>query len=140
MIAEWTTQLYNTADLIFNVPFGHKHWLSRHHELLTVAVCFPYLHREPWELKGLPLMGQMAGELSRLLHEDSSTGGGGIFCHNFLDCQRNLTRSRFISCASCYQADGDLVFLVNHLLSNASIKYRRHKYNMEHFLTARVGD
>ena len=43
MTAEWTTQLYKTADLIFHVPFGHKHWPSRHHESLTIAVCFPYL-------------------------------------------------------------------------------------------------
>ena len=64
----------------------------------------------------------------------------GIFCHNFLDCQRNLTRCRFASCTSCYQADWELGFPVNRPMSNASNKYRRRKHHLDRFLTARDCD
>ena len=74
MTPEWKSQLYKTADLIFTLPFGHEHWPTFHHESLTIAVCFPYLRREPWELKKTPLMGRMAGELCKMLSENPRTG------------------------------------------------------------------
>ena len=74
MTPEWRTQLYKTADLIFALPFGDEHWPASNHESLTIAACFPYIHREPWELKSSPLMGRMAGELHQLLSKSPSTG------------------------------------------------------------------
>ena len=41
------------------MPYGHDQWPTSHHDPLIVAVCFPPIHRDPWELKGLPLMGQI---------------------------------------------------------------------------------
>ena len=74
MTPEWKTQLYKTADLIFTLPFGDEHWPASHHESLTIAVCFPYLRREPWELKSSPLIGRMAGELHKVLSNSPSAG------------------------------------------------------------------
>ena len=74
MTPEWKSQLYKTADLIFTLPFGNNYWPAHHHESLTIAVCFPYLRREPWELKGTPLMGRMAGELCKVLSTSNRTG------------------------------------------------------------------
>ena len=74
MTPEWKTQLYKTADLLFTLPFGDKYWPASNHESLTIAVCFPYLRREQWELKSSPLMGRMAGELRQMLPKDPSSG------------------------------------------------------------------
>ena len=74
MTPEWKTQLYKTADLLFTLPFGDKYWPASNHESLTIAVCFPYLRREQWELKSSPLMGRMAGELHQMLSKDPSSG------------------------------------------------------------------
>ena len=74
MTPEWKTQLYKTADLLFTLPFGDRYWPASNHESLTIAVCFPYLRREPWELKASPLMGRMAGELHQMLSKDPIAG------------------------------------------------------------------
>ena len=74
MSPEWRSQLYKTADLIFSIPAGHTHWQKSTHEPLTVAICFPYIHRTPWELKGPPIMGRMTGKLCQLFEEDSIAG------------------------------------------------------------------
>ena len=63
------------ADIIFSLPAGHPNWSLEEHEPLTIATCFPYLHRAPWELKGTPLMGRMARELCRVFKTDPSSGG-----------------------------------------------------------------
>ena len=74
MAPEWQRQLFKTADLVVTVPTGHPHWPKAHHEPLTLAICFPYIRSEPWELKGSPLMGRMARELHKLLEDNPSSG------------------------------------------------------------------
>ena len=74
MSPEWQRQLFKTADLVVIIPTGHPHWPKTHHESLTLAICFPYLRSDPWELKGTPLMGRMARELHKLLQDDPSSG------------------------------------------------------------------
>ena len=74
MSPEWKSQLYKTADLVFTLPFGDFYWPSGNHESLTFGVCFPYLRREPWELKSTPLMGRMAGQLHEVLSSNPSAG------------------------------------------------------------------
>ena len=75
MSPEWKSQLYKTADLIFTLPFGNVYWPEGNHESLTFAICFPYICREPWELKSSSLMGRMAGELREVLSTNPSAGG-----------------------------------------------------------------
>ena len=74
MSPEWLGLLHKTADIIFTLPVGHPNWDLNKHEPLTIAICFPYLHRAPWELKGTPLMGRMARELCRVFKTDPGTG------------------------------------------------------------------
>ena len=75
MTLEWSGQLYKTADLILKLPEKSKIWPSKNHESLTLAICFPFMCREPWQLKGQPIMGRMARELCSLFETDSSTVG-----------------------------------------------------------------
>ena len=74
MSPEWRSQLFKAADLILTLPFSTDYWPECHHEKLTVAILFPYLRREPWELKASPLMGRMARELHKVLSEGGSAG------------------------------------------------------------------
>ena len=71
MVQEWRRQLYKAADLIVEIPLGHPYWPDTNHEPLTFALCFPYINREPWELKGTPLMGRM-GKMLRDLFQTNS--------------------------------------------------------------------
>ena len=74
MTPEWYSQLYKAVALIFSLPAGHANWASTNHKPLTIAICFRYIHRAPWELKGTPLMGRMARELCGLFKKDPSSG------------------------------------------------------------------
>ena len=74
MTPEWRSQLYKSADLIVTLPVGYDCWLDCQHESLTVAIFFPYLRRQPWELKSSPLMGRVARQLHKVLPESSSSG------------------------------------------------------------------
>ena len=74
MAPEWQRQLHKTADLILSIPTGHPHWSTTNHEPLTLAICFPYISRDPWELKGSACMGRMAKELHQLLKTNPSAG------------------------------------------------------------------
>ena len=47
---EWNRQLYKEADLIIHIPIGHPHWQKSNHESLTLAICFPFMNRAPWQL------------------------------------------------------------------------------------------
>ena len=40
------------------------------HEPLTIAVVFPYLSRQPWELRKTGLMVEMGGKVQRMLKEN----------------------------------------------------------------------
>ena len=75
MTTEWQRQLFKTADLILTIPTGHTHWPESQHESLTLAIFFPYLRNNPWELKGSPLMGRMARELQTMLKTDPISAG-----------------------------------------------------------------
>ena len=74
MIPEWRSQLYKSADLIVTLPIGNDYCPDCHHESLTVAIFFPYLRRQPWELKSSPLMGRVARQLHKVFSEGSSSG------------------------------------------------------------------
>ena len=74
MGTEWRSQIYKSADVSFSLPAGHTYWRKTNHEPLSVAICFPYITRAPWELKGSPLMGRMAGKLCQLFEEDPGAG------------------------------------------------------------------
>ena len=90
MSPEWLGLLHKTADIIFTLPVGHPNWDLNKHEPLTIAICFPYLYRAPWELKGTPLMGRMARELCRLLKTDP--GAGGYFLSELHQVTHRLDR------------------------------------------------
>ena len=73
----WRKQLYKAADLVIELPAGHKVWPSSMHEPLTLAFCFPYLPYRPWELRRSPLMLEVGRHL-RTLFEDHQDAEGPV--------------------------------------------------------------
>ena len=74
MNQEWRRNVIKAADLRFQVPVGHPHWSLEMHEPLTIAVIFPYLSRQPWELRKTGLMVEMGGKVQRMLKENPTAG------------------------------------------------------------------
>ena len=74
MNQEWQRNVIKAADLKFEVPVRHPCWNTNMHEPLTIAVVFPYLSKQPWELSKTGLMVEMGGKVQRVLKEDPSSG------------------------------------------------------------------
>ena len=86
MITEWRRQVLKGSDFRFKLPVGHPLWPTAMHEPLMIAVSFPYLTRQPWELRKTELMVDLGREVQHVLKEDSTVGW------NILSQLCNLTR------------------------------------------------
>ncbi len=72
---EWRRHFYKVVDLQIRVPAGVcDFWPASMHETLIIGICFPYLTRCPWELKGSALMVGLERNLLRLLKTNPSDG------------------------------------------------------------------
>ena len=71
---EWLRQTTRAADCIFSISPGQDFWPSHQYESLLVALCFPFLNRPPWQLKGTPKMLAMGRKLSGLFKEEKMDG------------------------------------------------------------------
>ena len=71
---EWRKQIFNLADLIFDVPAGGQIWEADMHEPLIFAVYFSYLSRCPWELTKLPLLVALERRLRQVFKVDYRLG------------------------------------------------------------------
>ena len=89
---EWQRQVYKAADCIFSISPGPDFWPANKHETLLVAVCFPFLNRPPWQLKGTPKMLSMGRKLSSLF-EKKEMDGRSVLRKFLLDIKRLPTMS-----------------------------------------------
>jgi hypothetical protein len=87
MTPEWLKQLYKEADLLFTVDANCPEWPEAMFEPLIIAVCFPFLSVDPWQLKGTPKMLSMGRQLSGLSQE-SEVDRGTILRQFLLECSR----------------------------------------------------
>ncbi len=72
---EWRRHLYKSADLIVFLPAGKCDcWSADMHETLVLAFFFPYLPRDPWELRKSRLMVGLERKLCRLFKSRPSDG------------------------------------------------------------------
>ena len=86
MATEWRRQVLKGSDFRFELPVGHPLWPADMHEPLMIALSFPYLTRQPWELRKTDLMVDLGREVQRVLKEDPTAGW------NLLSQLCNLTR------------------------------------------------
>jgi hypothetical protein len=74
MVTEWRRQVIKAADIRFEIPVGHSLWGNSMHEPLTIAICFPYISRQPWELRKTELMVDVERKLQGMLQENPAAG------------------------------------------------------------------
>ena len=75
LTTEWRRQVIKGSDFRLLLPVGqHPLWPAAMHEPLMIAVSFPYLSKQPWELRKTELMVDMGREVQRVLKEDPAAG------------------------------------------------------------------
>ena len=71
LTSEWLKQLHKAADCIFEVPANNSYWPHNMFEPLKIGLCFPFIHRKPWQLRGTPKMLQMGGQMRKVFKEEN---------------------------------------------------------------------
>ena len=94
----WRRQLTKAADLFITLPDIDGVWTkSSHHEPLTLAFIFPFISRDPWQLKRTTAFLEM-DRYMRSLWNENQIATGFILCQ-FLVKTRNLeTMSKGLVC------------------------------------------
>ena len=54
MYPRWRRQLNKVADLVVVAPAGKCFWTNDLHEPLVIALCFPFIRHQPWQLRKAP--------------------------------------------------------------------------------------
>ena len=88
MTLEWLKHTSKGADIVFKIPAGIDVWGAKMHEPLTFAFFFPYLSRQPWELRKTPLLVDLERTLPRVFKECDSAGWNLL--SKFLDLTSKL--------------------------------------------------
>ena len=73
MAPSWRRQMHRSADVILSIPPGHPAWPRDMHEPLTIAIYFPFLKSNPWQLKGCKRLLDMERNLQRMLSDHPGT-------------------------------------------------------------------
>jgi hypothetical protein len=71
----WLHMLYKVSDIVFKIPAGSWHWPSNMHEPLLIGISLPLLTRNPWTLRGTPLLVGLERELHQVLRSGEEDGG-----------------------------------------------------------------
>ena len=70
----WIRMFYKLSDFVFTLSPGSVHWPRSMHEPLFVGISLPLLSREPWTLRGSPLLVAMERNLRRVLSTGEADG------------------------------------------------------------------
>ena len=62
----WMGQLYKVADVVLEVKAGKVYWDKNNHEPLILAICFPFVSHNPWQLRNTPRVCELARILRRV--------------------------------------------------------------------------
>ena len=71
----WLRMLYKVSDVVLKIPAGSRHWPSNMHEPLLIGISLPLLTRNPWTLRGTPLLVGLERELHQVLRSGEEDGG-----------------------------------------------------------------
>ena len=66
--------LYKVSDIVVKIPPGSPHWPSNMHEPLFMGISLPLLIRNPWTLRGTPLLVGLERELHQVLCSSEKDG------------------------------------------------------------------
>ena len=97
----WLRMLYKVSDIVFEIPAGSWHWPSNMHKPLLIGISLPLLTRNPWTLRGTPLLVGLERELHQAVKKME-----GIFCANFCKPRGNGPPCWNVWHANCYACLG----------------------------------
>ena len=83
----WIKQLFKAADIVFEVPAGQSFWDRSMHEPLLIAILFPFIRCNPWQLRSTPRMYSMGSELRKVFRTED-VDPGDILCKFWSQCHR----------------------------------------------------
>ena len=84
----WMRLLYKLSDFVFKLRPGSQHWPSCMHEPLFIGISLPLLNRNPWSVRGTPLLVDLERQLRQVLA--SGKGDGGDLLRQLLRTSRKL--------------------------------------------------
>ena len=84
----WMRMLYKLSDFVFKLHPGSQHWPSCMHEPLFIGISLPLLNRNPWSVRGTPLLVDLERQLRQVLA--SGKGDGGDLLRQLLRTSRKL--------------------------------------------------
>jgi len=84
----WMRMLYKLSDFVFKLCPGSQHWPSCMHEPLFIGISLPLLNRNPWSIRGTPLLVDLEQQLRQVL--TAGKGDGGDILRKLLRTSRKL--------------------------------------------------
>ena len=76
MYDEWRKHSYKAADMIIQMKAGVSDvWPKKMHETLIICFFFPFINRDPWELKKTRVMVDLESKVFHLLKRDHAAAG-----------------------------------------------------------------
>ncbi len=84
----WMRLFYKLSDFVFKIPPGSHHWPTSMHKPLFVGIALPLLPRNPWSLRGTPLLVGLERQLRQVL--SSGQEDGGNILHQLLRTPRQV--------------------------------------------------
>ena len=75
MTPYWRAHLHKSCDLMFEIPAGTDYWPTEMFEPLILAVYFPFIRYNPWQLRRTPSMLELGDRLQRMWRNGEGTQG-----------------------------------------------------------------
>ena len=71
----WRSHLHKSCDLLLEIPAGSPYWPTEMFEPLILALYFPFVRHNPWQLRRTPSMLELGERLQRMWKNGESTQG-----------------------------------------------------------------
>lgn len=84
----WLGQLHKVADIVLEIRPGVNYWSKFNHESLILAICFPFTHSKPWQLRNQPRLVEVGRVLRGVWKEGCGTEG--IILRELCELSRSL--------------------------------------------------
>ena len=73
---EWRKHQFKAADLIMEIKAGVSEvWPKEMHETQIICLYFPFINRDPWELKRTRMLVDLESKMFKLLKRDHTAAG-----------------------------------------------------------------
>ena len=75
MTPYWRSHLHKSCDLMFEIPAGTSYWPTDMFEPLVLAIYFPFIRYNPWQLRRTPSMLELGDRLQRMWRNGEDSQG-----------------------------------------------------------------